>query len=132
MRRIRVRAPCAVSRVRTKRCEVALAHRCRWNYRVVHAVVHVLLVVLGSEEKEDFIAAVVEVRAWDDQRTANIPAGIKVFGFGARKARVLILRIVSVQMPTAGIGVGLAMELLSPRLANGTNHDRPLGFVRPE
>src|SRR5207249_3561714 len=48
--------------------EVALPHGRSRNYGVVHAVVHVLLVVLGSEEKEQLIAVVVEVRARDDER----------------------------------------------------------------
>src|SRR5439155_1548125 len=65
--------------------EVALPHGRSRNYGVVHAVVHVLLVVLGSEEKEQLIAVVVEVRARDDERAADVEARVEVLGFGARK-----------------------------------------------
>src|SRR2546429_5991590 len=45
-----------------------------------------------------------------------------LLGFGARKARVNILRVVGVEMPTAGIGVSLPVELLAARLPNRADH----------
>jgi hypothetical protein len=55
--------------------EVAVAHGLGRHPRLQSAGVEVLLVVLVAEEEEHLVAALVEVRARDQQRTADVEAG---------------------------------------------------------
>src|SRR2546421_7617156 len=102
----------ACGRVRPQSGEVAVAHCRSWHNCVVHTIVHILLVILGAEEKEKLVVVVVEVRSWNDKRAANITTGIEVLGFGTCKTGILILWIVGVKVPAPGIRVSLTVKLL--------------------
>ena len=56
----------------------------RGNHSVVDAVVDVLLVILGCEEKEKLVAVVVEIRVWNDERATDLEARIEVLCFRPR------------------------------------------------
>src|SRR5437764_4679533 len=106
--------------------DYALAHLCGRNHGVVHPIVDVLLVVLHSIEKEELVAVVVQLRSRNDDRATNVKTRVKVSCLGLRsyrstigkQASVLVLRIVGVQVPIAGIHVSLAVKLLATRLAD--------------
>src|SRR5205823_2974686 len=81
-----------------------------------------------------------QLRSRNDDRATNVKTRVKVSCLGLRsyrstigkQASVLVLRIVGVQVPIAGIHVSLAVKLLATRLADRANHYGPLGLVRAE
>ena len=79
-----VRTPVAIRRVRRQRVVSTLPHRGRRDNRVIHAIVDVLLVILGPEEKEHFVATPVEARVWQENRTVDLESRIEILCLGPR------------------------------------------------
>src|SRR5689334_17542917 len=97
---------------------------------MIDAIVHILFVILSREEEEQLVAVVVEVRSRNYNWAPDLSTGVKVLCLRTRDTRVLVLRIIGVQMPTTGIDVSLAVELLTAGFANRADNDRTLCLIR--
>ena len=69
-----------------------------------------LVVILEAREEEGFVAVVIEARKRQEQRAAELPAGIKVFPRRPRLAQVVVIPIVGVQDSVPGSHVSFAVK----------------------
>src|SRR5208337_1043372 len=110
------------------------------NGCAIDAVVDNLTVKLSTEEEEQLVVVVVEVRMREDHRAAEIETWIVVPGVGAGsdllaggvRAGVVIEPVVGVQRVVAGVNIRFAVELLAARLADRVNGDGAFGVIGAE
>ena len=109
--------------------EVPRLHLRGRNEVLQEAAGRLLIHVLVTEPEEELVPVAIEMEPGKEHRAADVAAGVIVVGNRDRIALGLLVRIFGVENGVAGHQIALSMEPLAAALAEGLEHNRPLGVL---